>query len=118
MQVVIVGAGLGGLAAACHLTGRGHDVVVLERGTTPSGRVGLLKMGGYRFDTGATVLTMPGLVEECFRALGAEMADYVDIRPVDPMYRACYADGSVLRVWHGRERMTAVVGRHCQHSST
>ena len=106
MHVVVVGAGLGGLSAACHLTGRGHDVTVLERGDTPGGRVGLLERGGYRFDTGATVLTMPGLVEDCFRAMGAEMADYVDIRPVDPMYRACYADGSVLRVWHGRERMT------------
>ncbi|HVL03120.1 MAG TPA: FAD-dependent oxidoreductase, partial [Acidimicrobiales bacterium] len=88
MHVVIIGAGLGGLSAACHLVGRGHDVVVLERGDEPGGRVGLLEMDGYRFDTGATVLTMPGLVEECFSAAGTTMADHVDIRPVDPMYRA------------------------------
>ena len=113
MQVVVVGAGLGGLSAACHLVGKGHDVVVVERGDQPGGRVGLLEMGGYRFDTGATVLTMPGLVEECFTAAGATMADHVDIRPIDPMYRACYADGSVLRVWHGRERMTTEIEEVC-----
>ncbi|MBW3580391.1 MAG: phytoene desaturase [Actinobacteria bacterium] len=116
MQVIVVGAGLGGLSAACHLTGRGHDVMVLERGEVPGGRVGLLEMGGYRFDTGATVLTMPGLVEECFSALGARMADYVEIRAVDPMYRACYADGSVLRVWHGRERMSEEIAEVCGRS--
>ena len=113
MDVIVIGAGLGGLSAACHLTGRGHDVVLLERGAHPGGRVGLLEEGGYRFDTGATVLTMPGLVEECFSAVGAQMADHVDVQPVDPMYRACYADGSVLRVWHGRERMTAEISEVC-----
>ena len=52
MRVVVVGAGLGGLSAACHLAGRGHDVQVLERGDVPGGRAGLLESDGYRFDTG------------------------------------------------------------------
>jgi phytoene desaturase len=105
VHVVVVGAGLGGLSAACHLVGRGHEVTVLERGDQPGGRVGLLERGGYRFDTGATVLTMPGLLADVFRAAGAEMDDFVTLAPVDPMYRAVYEDGSTLRVWHGRERM-------------
>jgi phytoene desaturase len=43
VEVLVVGAGLGGLSAACHLVGRGHDVVVLERGDQPGGRVGVLE---------------------------------------------------------------------------
>jgi phytoene desaturase len=113
VEVIVVGAGLGGLSAACHLAGAGHDVAVLERGDQPGGRTGLLERGGYRFDTGATVLTMPGLLQDCFRAAGTEMADHLAIRPVDPMYRACYEDGSTLRVWHGRERMTREIREVC-----
>jgi phytoene desaturase len=113
VDVIVIGAGLGGLSATCHLVGDGHDVVVLERGDVPGGRTGLLERGGYRFDTGATVLTMPNLVEDCFRALGEEMADFVTIGPVDPMYRACYEDGSTLRVWHGRDRMTEEIRQVC-----
>ena len=64
--------------------GPGHDVVVVEAGDGPGGRAGSLELGGYRFDTGPTVLTMPELVERCFAAVGADMADYLTLRPVDP----------------------------------
>jgi phytoene desaturase len=105
VRVVVVGAGLGGLSAAAHLRGRGHDVLVVERADVPGGRNGLLELGGYRFDTGPTVFTMPDLLRASFEAVGAEMDDFVRLLPVDPMYRATYHDGTELRVWHGRERM-------------
>lgn len=113
MNVVVIGAGLGGLSAAAHLRGRGHDVVVLEREGGPGGRNGLLETGGYRFDTGPTVFTMPELLRTAFDALGEEMDDFVTLNPVDPMYRATYHDGSELRVWHGRARMTQEIREVC-----
>ena len=108
-----MGAGLGGLSAACHLAGRGHDVTVVEAADVPGGRAGTARMGEYRFDTGPTVLTMPSLVERCFDAVGVPMAELLTLDPVDPMYRACYADGSELRVRHGREAMAAEIRALC-----
>jgi phytoene desaturase len=106
VRVVVVGAGLGGLAAAAHLSRLGHEVTVLERDPRPGGRAGLITEAGFRLDNGPTVLTMPELLRVTFEAAGADMDRYVTIRPVDPMYRAVYADGSVLHVRHGREAMT------------
>src|SRR5699024_8977033 len=69
-HVLVVGAGLAGLAAALHLRGQGREVTVLERDTAPGGRMGVLDGPGYRMDSGATVLTMPELVTEALAAVG------------------------------------------------
>ncbi len=106
LEVVVIGAGLGGLSAAAHLRKAGHHVTIVERDAMPGGRAGMIITDGFRLDNGPTVLTMPNLLEEAFNAAGAQMADFVTIKPVDPMYRAVYADGSTLFVRHGREAMT------------
>jgi phytoene desaturase len=112
-RVVVIGAGLGGLSAACHLAGSGHDVTVFEASAVPGGRAGLYVDRGYRFDTGPTVLTMPHLVRRCFAAAGVDMDALLTLDRVDPMYRACFADGSELRVRHGREAMIEEVRDVC-----
>src|SRR4029077_9935049 len=109
VRVVVVGAGLGGLAAAGHLVGDGHDGTIVARRHAPGGRAGLVERDGSRLDTGPTVLTMPGLLADTFAAAGAELADHVELRPVDPMYRAVYAYGSLPPVRHGRDAMTEEV---------
>jgi phytoene desaturase len=106
VRVVVVGAGLGGLAAACHLAGRGYDVTVLERAHQPGGCAAQLVGDGFRIDTGPIVLTMPGILEGTFAAAGTSMDDHVVVRPVDPMYRATFADGSELHVRRGVAAMT------------
>ncbi len=113
MRVIVVGAGLGGLSAACHLAGKGHEVVVVERGSGPGGRAGVVEEGGFTIDIGPSVLTMTGILGDTFRAAGADMADYLKLGPVDPMYRACFADGSEVRVRHGREAMTEEIRTVC-----
>jgi phytoene desaturase len=113
MRVIVVGAGLAGLSAACHLRGAGHDVLVLERGDGPGGRAADLRAGGFRFDAGPTVFTMPGLVDDCLRAVGAEPRDHLRVRPVDPLYRCTFADGSTIRVRAGREAMAAEIAAVC-----
>ena len=116
LDVVVIGAGLGGLSAAAHLTASGHRVTIVEREAIPGGRAGMITEAGFRLDNGPTVLTMPGILGDVFRAAGAEMADYVTINKVDPMYRAVFADGSVLHVRHGREAMTEEIRRFANNT--
>lgn len=108
-HVVVVGAGLAGLSAALHLAGRGRTVTVVERAPWPGGRAGRLDIDGYRLDTGPTVLTMPDLVDEVFAAVGAERSSLLDLQPVDPAYRAVFADGSTLDVHSDPDRMAAAI---------
>ncbi|MFF2696783.1 phytoene desaturase [Streptomyces cyaneofuscatus] len=108
-HVVVVGAGLAGLAATLHLLGAGRRVTVVERDSGPGGRAGLLESGGFRIDTGPTVLTMPDLVEEAFAAVGDKLADRLELIPLDPAYRARFADGSQLDVHTDGATMEAAV---------
>ncbi|MEU2224913.1 phytoene desaturase family protein [Streptomyces sp. NPDC018347] len=110
-HVVVVGAGLAGLSAALHLLGAGRRVTVVERGALPGGRAGLLRLGGYRVDTGPTVLTMPHLADEAFAAVGDSLRRRVELVPLHPAYRACFADGGTLDVHTDADAMTAEVER-------
>jgi phytoene desaturase len=112
-RVVIVGAGLGGLASALHLAGAGRQVTVLEREAVPGGRAGQLRLDGYEFDTGPTVLTMPDLIAEALGAVGEELGDWLELTRLDPAYRAHYPDGSMLDVITDTARMTAEISRVC-----
>lgn len=110
-HVVVVGAGLAGLSATLHLLGAGRSVTVLEAAAGPGGRAGSATLGGYRIDTGASVLTMPELIDEALAAVGESLADRVVLTRLDPAYRARFADGSVLDVHADADAMTEEVRR-------
>ena len=112
-RVVVVGAGLGGLSAALRLAGAGREVTVVERERVPGGRAGRLDLDGYSFDTGPTVLTMPDLIADALDCVGERLEDWLDLRPVSPIYRAYYPDGSTLDVHADVEEMAAEVARVC-----
>ncbi len=112
-RVVVVGAGLGGLSAALRLAGAGREVTVLEREAVPGGRAGVLTDRGYRFDTGPSVLTMPGLVADALACVDEHLEDWLDLLPLDPLYRAHYPDGSTLDVRADPGAMAAEVERVC-----
>jgi phytoene desaturase len=71
--------------------------------------MGQADIRGYKIDTGATVLTMPDIIENAFNAVGASMRDYVELMPSDPAYRASFADGSTLDVHSDVAAMTAAI---------
>ena len=112
-EILIIGAGLAGLAAACHLSGSGHRVTVLERGDLPGGRNGQLVRHGFTFDTGPSVLTMRDLVAEAITAAGSRIEDLLPMRRLDPAYRGRFADGSTIMVRYGVEAMREEIAATC-----
>jgi phytoene desaturase len=110
-EVVVVGAGLAGLAAALHLAGRGRSVTVVERENVPGGRAGRYDRDGYLMDTGPTVLTMPDIVEHTLAAVGESLAGRLELTRLDPAYHAMFADGSALDVHTDADAMTQEVAR-------
>ncbi len=96
MRIVIVGAGLGGLGAAVRLAKAGHRVTLLEKNRLPGGKMNLVEADGFRFDTGPSLVTMPGVLADTFKAAGRRIEDYLTLEPLDPICRYHWPDGSRL----------------------
>ena len=69
-HAVVIGAGLGGLAAASLLAAQGYSVEVFEQNARPGGKMQQFTSSGYRFDTGPSLLTMPFILEKLFADCG------------------------------------------------
>ncbi len=105
--VVVVGAGLGGLATAVRLAHAGHDVTVLEQSTAVGGKLGRYARDGFVFDTGPSLLTLPSVYEDLFAQTGAPLSRVLDLVALDPAFRYRFADGTVLDVPGGGGRRVA-----------
>ncbi len=95
-DVVVIGGGLGGLAAACTLAARGHGVTLLERNATIGGKAVQLRRDGYRFDMGPTILTVPSVLHRIFGEANKAIEDYLELVALDPQWRCFFADRGVL----------------------
>jgi phytoene desaturase len=93
MDIKIIGAGLGGLAASCLLAQNGHEVTILEKNDAAGGKINELSAQGFRFDTGPSLLTMPFILEKLFAYCDEEIDNFLDIKPVDPICRYFYPNG-------------------------
>src|SRR5918998_6389605 len=76
-RVVVIGAGMGGLAAAIRLAAAGFEVEVFEKNGQVGGRVGRLEAEDFSFDTGPSLLLMTDTYRELFRSAGRELHEYL-----------------------------------------
>ncbi|MGL4441729.1 MAG: 1-hydroxycarotenoid 3,4-desaturase CrtD [Bosea sp. (in: a-proteobacteria)] len=109
-RVVIVGAGIGGLAAALDLASAGLHVTVLERAATPGGKMRQLAPGGAAMDAGPTVFTMRHVFEALFARAGAALDDHVTLTPLDILARHAWTDGSRLDLFASVEASIDAIG--------
>jgi phytoene desaturase len=115
-RVVVVGAGLAGLATALRLRGAGREVTVVERAAGPGGRAGRIERGGYALDTGPSVFTAPEILADTLAAVGEKPEDRLTLVPLETTYRARYGDGSHLDVHADPDAFAAEVAALCGHA--
>jgi phytoene desaturase len=108
---IVIGAGLGGLAAAMRLGAKGYAVTVLDRLDLPGGRGSSVTQDGHRFDLGPTIITVPQVYEYLWRACGWDFHKDISLRPMDPFYEVRWPDGSTFTARQDTDAMLAEVAR-------
>ena len=93
-EVVVVGGGVGGLAASIRLRVLGHDVTVYERHAVPGGKLAVYERDGFVFDVGPSLVTLPAVYDELFRLAGTTLADEVELVRLDPQFRYSWRDAT------------------------
>ena len=109
-RVVVVGAGMGGLACAIDLARSGFMVTVVERAAAPGGKMREIDLGGVRVDAGPTVLTMPWVFEDIFQAAGSSMDRHLRLRPLDILARHAWNEAERLDLFCDLDRSADAIG--------
>lgn len=93
-QVVVIGAGIGGLASAIRLRAKGYEVTVIEASDRVGGKLGNLQLGSYRFDTGPSLFTMPHFVDELFNLCGLDPREHFHYHQKETICNYFWEDGT------------------------
>ncbi|MDT8439723.1 MAG: phytoene desaturase [Wenzhouxiangellaceae bacterium] len=110
-SAAVIGSGFGGLALAIRLQSAGIQTTLFEKRDKPGGRAYVYEDDGFVFDGGPTVITDPSALEALFKLSGRQLSDYVELLPVDPMYRLCWEDGDVFDYTNDPEQLEAQIRR-------
>ena len=109
-DVVVVGAGIGGLCAALLLAAGGRAVTVVERAAEPGGKVAEAVVGNARIDCGPTVFTMRRIFEEIFAAAGEDLDAYLTTTPATILARHAWSEREQLDIFADHKRSVDAVG--------
>ncbi|HEM49140.1 MAG TPA: FAD-dependent oxidoreductase, partial [Caldithrix sp.] len=104
-SIGVIGGGLGGLTAALRLAKNGFKVSLFEKNQSLGGKMNQVIHGGYRFDTGPSLLTMPFVIDELYYYLGLDRKQYLDFEPIDPICQYFWDDGTKLSAYTEMEKM-------------
>jgi len=110
-QVVVIGAGLGGMSAAIMLARSGFSVTVVEKNSHTGGKLNQLKSGGFSFDLGPSIFTLPQFFRPLFEGDGKSLEDYIRLERLDPQWRNFFVDGTVIDLWEAPAGMSQELAR-------
>ncbi len=110
-EAVVIGAGVGGLAAAMRLGAKGYRVTVVDRLDMPGGRGSAIHKDGHRFDLGPTIVTAPQEFRNLWAACGRDFDEDVNLVPMDPFYEIRFPDGEAFTATGDTDQMRDEVRR-------
>jgi phytoene desaturase len=96
LPIIVIGGGIGGLAAAISLACKGYAVHLYEQQPTVGGKMSQFTDQGFRWDTGPSVITMSHVFTSLFMRAGRRVEDYFQLLPLEPLTRYFYTDGTIL----------------------
>jgi phytoene desaturase len=102
-KAIVIGSGIGGIAASIRLARKGYSVKVFEASDYPGGKLSQFKMGEYRFDRGPSLFTLPQYVEELFSLCEEKMTDHFSYSELPILCKYFYSDGSTFEAKGNRE---------------
>jgi len=117
-KIAVIGSGVAGIASAIRLAAKGYDVSVYEKNSGPGGKLAQLKTGGFRFDKGPSLFTLPEMVEELFLLCNKKPEDYFSYRALDSSCKYFYEDGTIINAWHKTDDFANEVAQSCGIASS
>lgn len=106
MKIAVIGSGIGGLATACRLGAKGHEVTVFEKNDQPGGKMSQIRQDGYRFDTGPSLFTMPELVKDLFKACDEKIPASFEYEKLEVLCKYFYNSGEKVVAFSNPEKFT------------
>ncbi|WP_299680812.1 phytoene desaturase [uncultured Roseobacter sp.] len=110
-RAIVIGAGLGGLAAAMRLGAKGYRVTVIDKLDVPGGRGSAIWQDGHRFDLGPTIVTVPQLYRELWAACGRDFDADVTLKALEPFYEIRWPDGTKFVAQQDTGKLRAEVAK-------
>lgn len=104
-EVIIVGAGIGGLCTAIRLLAQGYKVTILEKENTVGGKINIKKGAGFKFDLTASIMMTVKSYTDIFQEAGRDYREYFELIKVDPIYNVNYYDGTNHKFYSDIEKM-------------
>ncbi|MFZ1400690.1 MAG: phytoene desaturase family protein [Candidatus Promineifilaceae bacterium] len=108
-EILIIGAGIGGLSTAIRLAAAGQRVTIYEKNPQVGGKMGQVEADGFRWDIGPSVITMRHVFEALFASAGRRLEEYLTLEPVDPLTRYFYPNGTILDAKEDPQQMAAQI---------
>ena len=108
-RVIVIGAGIGGLAAAVRLQHAGYEVALYEKEPQVGGKMSRIRGDGFTFDVGPTIVMMPALYREAFEACGRDADDYIPMEKVEPLMDVSFGPNERLRLSNDLSSVTEAV---------